>query len=62
MSWLITIACDLSLTFFTVTIGSACIFSAVLTGISNIYNQPSVLKVSKVNKDPSGSSQRYDYW
>jgi len=37
-------------------IGSDFIFSAVLTGISNIHNQPSVLKVSKANKDPSGSS------
>jgi len=62
MSQLITVTHDLSLPFSTVMIGSAFIFSAVLTGISNIHNQPSVLKVSKANKDPSGSSHNYDYW
>jgi len=62
MSRLITVTRDLSLPFSTVRIGSAFILSAVLTGISNIHNQPSVLKVSKGNKDPSGSSQNYDHW
>ena len=62
MSQLIAVTCDLSLPFSTVMIVSACIFSAVLTGISNIHNHPSVLKVLKANKDPSGSSQNYDYW
>ena len=61
MSRLITVTRDLSLPFSTVRIGSAFILSAVLTGISNIHNQPSVLKVSKANKDPSVSSQNYDH-
>jgi len=63
MSWLSTVTRDLSQPFSTVMIGSAFIFSAVLTGIPNIHNQPSVLKVSKANKDPRLSFHfTYMFW